>query len=156
MTQYYKNKIENGIKVIKIIDRISEDANLLDKYTYNTLYTTLDEKDAGIKEMSPRIDEEIRVLNEIKDMVEDFQKEVDKTKINLNRKRLSYKTLDQSARKVVNIHITKEQFDDLPEDIKAIVDPSRISAYEGKGMKRETKKRKTPGKRKGNKKSQRK
>ena len=152
MTQYYKKKIEDGIKVIKPIGIMCEDPNFyIDKNIYNTFYTYLDKNDAEIKKMSPQIDEEIKALNEIKDMVEDYQKELDKTKITLNRKRFSYKSLDQSARKVVNRHITKEQFDSLPEDIKAIVDPSRISAYEGKGRKR-----KTQGKRKGNKKSQRK
>jgi hypothetical protein len=152
MTQNYKNKIEKEFRVINPIRGMSEDPNFyIDKNIYNIFYTTLEEKDAEIKKMSPQINEEIKVLNEIKDMVEDFQKEVDKTKIILNRKRLSYKSLDQSARRVVNRHITKEQLDGLPEDIKAIVDPSRISAYEGKGRKR-----KTQGKRKGNKKSQRK
>lgn len=150
MTQYYKNKIEKGIQVIKSIRIMSEDPNFyIDKSIYNTFYTHLEEKDAEIKKMSPQIDEEIKVLNENKHMLEDFQKEVDKVKITLNKKRLSYKSLDQSARKVVNRHITKEQFDSLPEDIKSIVDPSRISAYEGKGRKRKTQ-------RKRNKKSQRK
>ena len=80
--------------------------------------------------------------------------EVDKLKITINRRRLSSKSLDQSARKVVQRHITKEQFDDLPEGIKSIIDPSRISPYEGKGVKGQTRKRKTQ--RKGNKKSRRK
>lgn len=152
MTQYYKKKIEEEITKLKSIHKMSEDPHFyFDRGIYNTFYTHLEEKDAEIKKMSPRIDEEIKVLNESKDMLEDFQKEVDKTKITVNRRRLSLKSLDQSARKVVHRHITKEQFVGLPEDIKAIVDPSRISAYEGKGRKR-----KTQGKRKGNKKSQRK
>ena len=155
MTQYYKNKIQDEITKLKSIHKVSEDTNIyFDKGIYNTFYMHLQEKDAEIKKMSSEIDEEIKVLNESKDMLEDFQKEVDKLKITINRRRLSSKSLDQSARKVVQRHITKEQFDDLPEGIKSIIDPSRISPYEGKGMKGQTRKRKTQ--RKGNKKSRRK
>ena len=150
MTEYYKNKIEQQMKAMKLNIRSIEGFKFLEKDMYDVLYTYLEEKDAEIKKMSLQIDEEIKALNETKDMIEDLQKEADKVKITLNKNRLS-ESLDQSARKVVNRHITKEQFDSLPEDIKAIVDPSRISAYEGKGRKR-----KTQGKRKGNKKSQRK
>jgi len=146
MTQNYKKKIEEEITKLKSMHKMSEEPHFyFDKGIYNTFYTHLDEKDAEIKRMSPQIDEEIKVLNESKDMLEDFQKEVDEIKITLNKRILSSKSLDQSARKVVHRHITKEEFDGLPEGVKAVIDPSRISAYEGKG------KRKTQGKRKGKK-----
>lgn len=146
MTQNYKKKIEEEITKLKSMHKMSEDPHFyFDKGIYNTFYTHLEEKDEEIKRMSPQIDEEIKVLNESKDMLEDFQKEVDKLKITLNRRRLSSKSLDQSARRVVHRHMTKEEFDGLPEGVKAVIDPSRISAYEGKG------KRKTQGKRKGKK-----
>ena len=129
MTQNYKKKIEEEITKLKSMHKMSEDPHVyFDKGIYNTFYTHLEKKDEEI--------------NESKDMLEDFQKEVDKLKITLNRRRLSSKSLDQSARKVVHRHMTKEEFDGLPEGVKAVIDPSRISAYEGKG------KRKTQGKRK--------
>ena len=149
MTQNYKKKIEEEITKLKSMHKMSEDPHFyFDKGIYNTFYTTLEEIDAEIKKMSPRIDAEIKVLNESKDMVEDFKKEVDKTKITLNRRRLSSESLDQSARKVVHRHMTKEAFDGLPEGVKAVIDPSRISPYKGKGKIKTQKKRKSQKKRK--------
>ena len=149
MTQNYKKKIEEEITKLKSMHKMSEDPHFyFDKGIYNTFYTHLEEKDEEIKRMSPQIDEEIKVLNESKDMLEDFQKEVDKLKITLNRRRLSSKSLDQSARRVVHRHMTKKEFDGLREGVKAVIDPSRISPYKGKGKRKTQKKRKSQKKRK--------
>jgi uncharacterized phage infection (PIP) family protein YhgE len=140
---------ENVDELIKNYTRIATQIMELPpeslKRGYGRLYDVIDEKDVDRKQLLDSLEVATSKLNDVTKMLVSYKEQIDDTKKSINKKIMDNDSLDKSARKVVvdELKDRQEDFESLPSDIKAIIDPSRITPYQGNGGKSKSKRPKS-------------
>lgn len=143
--QLHKDVDELIKKYTRIATQIMELPPESLKRGYGRMYDVIDEKDVDRKQLLDSLEVATSKLNDVTKMLVSYKEKIDDTKKSINKKIMDNESLDKSARKVVvdELKDRPEDFESLPSDIKAIIDPSRITPYEGNGGKSKSKRPKS-------------